>query len=250
MEEYIVNGKFIYNDEIREFKLDIMTYNIQIKTNKNEYIQLEKYLEYIDLSKVDSLIYELYISDNITYVLDEYINFNSNTTYIKSYGLLTILIEPNIQDIHKLVNLFYEVNDGIVKIKALFISKLYNTMNENYDYSKYLIHNYLVMKADIHQVISTYHLNNTILDISSYQYELVGSTTVEEFRANLYHRENIANNLKMLNIANIDKDKIEIFGKTKNYETFINTLPYNDNILNMLVEQNRYSNIDDYKSYF
>ena len=107
MEEYIVNGKFIYNDEIREFKLDIMTYNIQIKTNKNEYIQLEKYLEYIDLSKVDSLIYELYVSDNITYVLDEYINFNSNTTYIKSYGLLTIMIEPNIQDIHKLVNCLY-----------------------------------------------------------------------------------------------------------------------------------------------
>lgn len=197
-------GYFKFFKEVYNFKLTIKEngYFVDIiQDDSNE--PIEDFLEYTNFNMFKNLIYECYTKGALTKIFKEYVEYNvANVDFVKSYGLLTIVIESNLDTINRIHELIYTPQNDCIKVSAKVTSKIYNLSTNKYDYSIYYIEDFLVLDLHIETIISTLSLLGRPINITNYIYEFIEDIYYEDFK-NCNYEDSITS-LQSLNIGQID----------------------------------------------
>lgn len=224
-------GTFLLLQKELNFKIKLTTlgYNIYLFIN-NDYISIEKYTSNSKYDKLYFMINECYLTGNLYKIVDEFLNYNvPNKNFITVYNSMMITIYPYNDNIHKIKSLSYTQSNDVIKISCDVASKIYNDLNNLYDYSIYTIKDFMVLNiTDIDYIITTLNMINKYIDINKYVYELQG--IIDKTDYSNVNIEDTIDSINSLGLFNINDNQISIkYINNSLNELYNKALEYNAN---------------------
>lgn len=134
-------GKFIYLGNILDFELNIFTLstNLKIKLNNKKTKPIEKYILDEDNFSMSMMLEKWYLDNGVSKLVSDLLNYDIyNVCYVTEYEGLMIVVNNKFDKIDKINSLSYRTDDGNVLVSIGIISKVYNDINQIYNYSTYL----------------------------------------------------------------------------------------------------------------
>lgn len=239
-------GKFIYLGNILDFELNIFTLstNLKIKLNNKKTKPIEKYILDEDNFSMSMMLEKWYLDNGVSKLVSNLLNYDIyNACYVTEYEGLMIVVNNKFDKIDKINSLSYRTDDGNVLVSIGIISKVYNDINQIYNYSTYLAQDVLKIPINqINHIISTINLVDKMIDTSKMNFEFVSTTNIDKFKNIDYNVT--TDNLKILNICDITDDVI-----VPNYLKESLERLYTDTNLNEKIKEDIINNTSKIKKY-